>query len=180
MNKNRALLLDRDGVINVDTRYVGSVARFDFMPGVFSLLRAAQDKGFRLAVLTNQSGVARGLYSESDHDAVTEHMLAEFRREYIEVALTLVCFAHPEGTVAAHAHESFWRKPNSGMVLEAIRRMDLDPVRSAFLGDNLRDMQAALGGGIGHCWWLTQETVVVPTGVSVMRSFAEVVTALSA
>ncbi|MDE1900517.1 MAG: HAD family hydrolase [Alphaproteobacteria bacterium] len=179
MTGNRALLLDRDGVINIDCGYVGDVARFEFMPGLFPFLRAVRDRGFRLAVLTNQSGVARGLYGAADHAAVTAHMLTALKREGIDIDLNLACFEHPEGTVAPYARESFWRKPHPGMVLEAVRRLDLDASRSAFLGDNLRDMQAAQGGGIGACLWLTQKKPVPPPGVRVVTGFDEALINLS-
>ena len=180
MNKNRALLLDRDGVINVDHGYVGAVPQFDFMPGLFPFLRAARDRGYLLAVLTNQSGVARGMFSQDDYGRVTDHMLAGLRREKIEIDLTLACFAHPQGTIAAYARESFWRKPNPGMVMEAVRKLDLDAARSAFLGDNPRDMQAAQGGGIGKCLWLTQEKPDAPMGVSAVKNYDDALKALSA
>jgi len=180
MNKNRALLLDRDGVINVDHGYVGSVARFAFMPALFPFLRAVRDLGYRLAIATNQSGVARGLYTVADYDRVTAHMLAELKRENISIDLTLACFEHPEGNIAPYARESFWRKPNPGMILDAIRRLDLDPARSAFLGDNLRDMQAAQAGGIGKNIWLTQENPAVSGAIDIVRNFDEALTLLSA
>lgn len=173
MNKKRALLLDRDGVINIDTGYVGSIAKFTFIPGLFPFLRKAQERGYRLAVLTNQSGVARQLYSAADHHEVTAHMLGELRREAIDIDLALVCFEHAEGSDPAYARSSFWRKPNPGMVLEAIRRMNLDPSRSAFLGDNLRDMHAGLNGGIGRCLWLTTQAVTPPAGVDVVKNYDE-------
>ena len=172
MNNYRGLLLDRDGVINVDRGFVGSIDQFDFMSGIFPFLRAARDKGYRLAILTNQSGVARGYYSVTDYERVTTHMLSELRREKIDIDLTLACFEHAEGMVPTYARDSFWRKPNPGMVLEAIRRLDLDPARSAFLGDNLRDMQAAQSGGIGQCLWLTQEKPAPPSGVTVVEDLA--------
>jgi D-glycero-D-manno-heptose 1,7-bisphosphate phosphatase len=180
MTKSRALLLDRDGVINDDITYVGTIDRFHFLPDVFAFLRAVQDCGYRLAVLTNQSGVARGLYAAQDDADVTAHMLAELRREGIQIELTLAAFEHPEGSIPAYARESFWRKPNPGMVLESIRRLDLDPARSAFLGDTLRDMQAAQAGGIRRCLWLTQEQPPPPTGVTVVKDYAEAFTELSA
>ena len=173
MSNYRALLLDRDGVINVDHGYVGAAWRFEFMPGVFPFLRAVRDKGYRLAILTNQSGVARGMYSVDDHNKVTAHMLSALKREGIDIELELVCFMHPEGTIAPLTRESFWRKPNPGMVLETVRRLDLDPARSVFLGDNLRDMQAAQNGGIGHCLWLTQENPTALANTKIVRNFDE-------
>jgi D-glycero-D-manno-heptose 1,7-bisphosphate phosphatase len=173
MNKNRALLLDRDGVVNAETGYVGLVKDFVFLPGLFPFLRAARDLGYRLAILTNQAGVARGYYSEKDYHDLTQHMLGELRRESIEIELVLACFEHSESANPTYARESFWRKPNSGMVLEAVRRLNLDAARSAFLGDRLSDMQAAQGGGIGHCLWLTQETRTPPAGVNIVKNYDE-------
>ena len=178
MNKNRALFLDRDGVINADTAYVGSVEAFVFLPGLFPFLRAAQDRGYRLAVLTNQSGVARGFYTEDDYRRVTAHMLAAFAREGLTVDLTLACFEYENGTVAPYNRSSFWRKPNPGMVLEAIRRMDVNPARSAFLGDHLRDMRAAQAGGIGTCLWLTQEKTPDMSGVICVDTYEAALRAL--
>lgn len=180
MHKNRALLLDRDGVINVDHGYVGQAWRFDFMPGIFPFLRAARDLGFRLAVFTNQSGVARGHYTAADHDEVTAHMLKELKKEGVDIDLPLVSFDHPDGTVPPYARESFWRKPNPGMALEIVRRLDLNPGRSACLGDNLRDVQAAQGAGIGTLLWLTDKADAPPQGVRTVRGFDEALAILSA
>ena len=138
-------------MINIDHGYVGKREQFEFMPGVFDFLRRAQDLGYRLAILTNQSGVARGLYTVADYEKLTGWMLGELSKEGVTIHLVLACFEHPEGTVPEFAHESFWRKPKPGMVLEAIQRLNLDPARSVFLGDQARDIEAAKGGGIGTC-----------------------------
>jgi D-glycero-D-manno-heptose 1,7-bisphosphate phosphatase len=167
----RGLFLDRDGVVNVDRGYVGSRDQFEFMPGLFPFLRAAEDMGFRLAILTNQSGVARGLYSEADFHALTAWMLSEFRRQGILIDLVLGCCEHPEGLPGPYARESYWRKPNPGMVLEAVQRLRLDPARSVFLGDQMRDMQAAEAGGIGHRLLLGQSPAT--EGAIAVRDFDE-------
>jgi len=171
--KQRGLLLDRDGVINVDRGYVGTREQFEFMPGLFPFLAAAQDAGFRLAILTNQSGVARGLYTVADHEKLTAWMQKELAGQGIAIDLVLACFEHPEGKVVAYARESFWRKPNPGMVLEAIQRLNLDPARSVFLGDQPRDMEAAKAGGIGMCLYLTKDDEAVPAQVRVVRNYEE-------
>jgi D-glycero-D-manno-heptose 1,7-bisphosphate phosphatase len=172
--QQRGLLLDRDGVINVDRGYIGTREQFEFMPGLFSFLRAAQDMGFRLAILTNQSGVARGLYTEADYAKLTGWMLKELAGQGIMIDLVLACFEHPEGTVAAYARESFWRKPNPGMVLEAVQRLNLDPARSAFLGDQPRDMEAAKAGGIETRIYLSDNGKGVPKGAKVVIGYDDV------
>jgi D-glycero-D-manno-heptose 1,7-bisphosphate phosphatase len=171
MNKNKALLLDRDGVINADTGYVGSIEQFSFLPGLFPFLRAARDFGYRLAVITNQAGVAHGYYSAEDFYRLTDTMLAELRKEGIEIELVLACFEHDRGRVPTLKRQSFWRKPRPGMVLEALRRLNADPSRSAFLGNEIKDMQAALSGGIRRCMILTQENIEVPDGVDIVKNY---------
>lgn len=177
--QRRGLLLDRDGVINVDHGYVGKVGQFSFIPGLFPFLRAARDKGFQLAILTNQSGVARGLYTVEAYQTLTSWMLKQFAQEGIAIDLILACFEHAEGSVDMYRRESFWRKPNPGMVLEAIQKLNLDPKRSVFLGDHLRDMEAAQAGGIGKCLWLTDSKEAAPQGVTIVRNYDETLGALS-
>lgn len=175
--KRRGLLLDRDGVINVDRGYVGTPEQLELIPAIFPFLRAAQDMGFRLAVLTNQSGVARGFYTAGDHERTMQAMRRELARQGIVLDLALACFEHNEGSVAAYRRDSFWRKPNPGMVLDAVQRLDLDPGRSAFLGDHLRDMQAARSGGIKTCLWLTKE-MSAPEGVTIISGYDQALEAL--
>ncbi len=170
MTLNRALLLDRDGILNQDG-YIASVDQFVFLPAVFPLLRGAREAGYRLAIFTNQSGVARGYYTEEAYRAVTTHMLAGLRQEGITIDLVLECFEFPEGR-PPYARQSFWYKPNPGMVMEAVRRLNLDPARSMALGDKIRDLHAAAQGGIKTGLWLTDETTA-PEGVTIVKTHAE-------
>lgn len=149
MTGERALFLDRDGVINVDHGYVGTADRFEFMDGIFPLARAAVADGWRLTVVTNQSGIARGYYSEADFQALTRHMLAGFAAHGVQLAAVLHCPFHRGGSATAYARDSFWRKPNPGMILEAARRFGFDLARSAMIGDTAADMAAALAAGVG-------------------------------
>jgi D-glycero-D-manno-heptose 1,7-bisphosphate phosphatase len=176
--QQRGLLLDRDGVINVDHGYVGKVEQFSFIPGLFPFLRASRDMGFKLAILTNQSGVARGKYTVGDYQILIDWMLKQLSKEGISIDLTLACFEHTEAAVDIYNRESFWRKPNPGMVLEAIQKLRLDPKRSVFLGDQPRDMEAAQAGGIGHCLWLTESKQQVPQNMTIVRSYDEALIAM--
>ncbi|WP_448187552.1 D-glycero-alpha-D-manno-heptose-1,7-bisphosphate 7-phosphatase [Azospirillum sp. sgz301742] len=145
----KALLLDRDGVVNVDHGYVCEVGHFAFLDGIFALARRAVDRGYRVAVVTNQSGIARGYYSESQFHALSRWMAGEFERHGVSLAGIFHCPYHTAGTVAPYVRESFWRKPNPGMILEAQRRLNLDLARSLFLGDQPSDMAAARAAGVG-------------------------------
>lgn len=145
----RALLLDRDGVVNVDHGYVGCRERFAFTDGIFDLARHAVDRGYRVAVVTNQSGIARGYYTEAEFQTLTDWMCGEFAARGAPLAGVFHCPYHRGGSVARYARDSFWRKPNPGMILEAARRLDLDLGHSVFLGDQPTDMEAAWAAGVG-------------------------------
>lgn len=140
--------MDRDGVINVEHGYVGSRDRFEFMPGIFAFLRAAAAKGYRLVIVTNQSGVARGFYPRAAYEELTDWMKAEFQKEGVSIDLAEACFECKEGTVAPFNRASFWYKPNPGMILEAALKLDIDLGISVMLGDRARDMVSAKRAGI--------------------------------
>lgn len=170
----RALFLDRDGVINVDTGYVGTPDRFVFMDGIFDLTRRAVNGGWRVVVITNQSGIARGYYDEADFAAVTRHMLAGFAARGIVLTGVYHCPYLRGGTVPAYARDSFWRKPNPGMILEAARRHGLDPARSLFLGDAASDMVAARDAGVGLRLRLSPDPAIVdPNADHIVRDLAD-------
>ena len=105
----RALLLDRDGVINIDHGYVGSIDKFVFISGIFPFLRQIQDIGYRLAILTNQAGVGRGYYTKTDYETLTAWMLEEFHKQHVFIDLVLASFEHPEGLADIYRRESYWR-----------------------------------------------------------------------
>lgn len=171
MTKSRVLFLDRDGVINVDKGYVGTIDRFEFMPDAISLMRSAKEQGFRIAVVTNQSGVARGLFSSADYAAVTRHMSGVARAQGAEIDLIFACFEHPAGTVPGLARDSFWRKPNPGMILDAAIRLNADLPRSVLLGDSLRDVSAGLAAGVGKNMLLSFDKQMFAPGVLVVGSY---------
>ena len=178
--KRRGLLLDRDGVINFDRGYVGRREDFEFMPGIFPFARAAQDLGFRVAVITNQAGVARGLYTVADHEKLTAWMIKEFAAQGVTIDLALACFEYADAKIAEYRRESFWRKPNPGMVIEAVQRLDLDPARSVFLGDKASDMEAAEKGGISTRLHLPGQTKETPPGAIRVEGFEEALEKLRA
>ncbi len=144
-----ALFLDRDGVVNVDHGYVATRDRFQFVDGIFALARAAVDQGYRVAVITNQSGIARGYYTEAEFLALSAWMAGEFRGHGVDLAGIFHCPHHRAGSVEPFARDSFWRKPAPGMILEAARRHHIDVARSVFVGDQPTDMQAARAAGVG-------------------------------
>ena len=124
--KNRALLLDRDGVVNVDRNYVSRIEEFEFMPGIFELCATAQALGFLPIVITNQAGIGRGYYTEDDFRTLSTWMVGEFANRGIRIARIYHCPYHPTEGVGEYRRESFDRKPNPGMILRARADFDLD------------------------------------------------------
>lgn len=165
--KRKALFLDRDGVINEDASYIGQIDRFVFKPGLFDFLHLVQDHGYLLVIVTNQSGVARGYYTVQDHQAVTRWMLKKLAGQGISIAGEFACFEHPEASVPAFKRESFWRKPNPGMIMEAAVKLSIDVAASTMIGDQDRDMQAAQAARVGRCLLLGEGPSKVPSVVCV-------------
>ena len=145
----RALFLDRDGVINVDRGYVGGRENFEFLDGVFPLGRQARALGVELIVVTNQSGIARGLYTEEDFAALTSWMTDRFRAEGAPLAAVHHCPHHPTEGIGDLHRECTCRKPAPGLVLGAARTRNLDLAASAMLGDKPTDMDCARRAGVG-------------------------------
>ena len=148
-----ALFLDRDGVCNVDHGWVGSPDRFEWMPGARDAIRMAHQRGCHVFIVTNQSGVARGLYSEGDVQALHGWMLATVMQNGGTLDDVRYCPYHPEAAVPAYRQVHPWRKPAPGMLLDLIRAWELDPSRCAMVGDQPTDVQAAAGAGMaGHMY----------------------------
>ena len=146
---NRALFLDRDGVINEEIHYLHKPEQVHFVPGIFALCRSAQALGYKLIVVTNQAGIARGYYTEEDFHALTRWMEAAFAREGVQLDRTYFCPHHPEHGIGAYRRECPDRKPSPGMLLHAARDFSLDLARSIFLGDRCTDMAAGQAAGVG-------------------------------
>ncbi|MGE0225860.1 MAG: HAD-IIIA family hydrolase [Acetobacteraceae bacterium] len=149
--RRRALFLDRDGVVNVDYGYVGSREKFQWIPGALETIVQATRMGWHVFIVTNQSGIARGYYTQ---DAAAD--LLDWIGEQVRLAGGTIddvryCPFHPDASVPAYRAVSDWRKPAPGMLLDLIRAWELDPARCVMIGDQETDMQAAQAAGVrGH------------------------------
>ncbi len=144
----RALFLDRDGVINEEVGYLYLPADVRFVEGIFSLCRTAQELGYRLVVVTNQSGIARGFYMPAQFEVLMDWMRSELRREGVELDAVYHCPYHPEHGVGEYRRESEDRKPGPGMLLRAAADLGLDLTRSVMVGDRCGDVGAANAAGL--------------------------------
>jgi D-glycero-D-manno-heptose 1,7-bisphosphate phosphatase len=144
----RALFLDRDGVVNVDHGYVHSVEHFEFVDGIFELCRAAVQRGRLPVVVTNQAGIGRGYYDETQFQSLTRWMLARFEAEGAPIAAVYHCPFHPEHGIGAYRIDSIDRKPRPGMLLRARDELGLALEASMMVGDTASDMLAAHRAGV--------------------------------
>jgi D-glycero-D-manno-heptose 1,7-bisphosphate phosphatase len=147
--KNKALFLDRDGVINLYHPYICSQETFHFQEGIFELCRDAQRLGYLVLVVTNQSGIARGYYSESQFLALTDWMVRKFDEEQIRIDRVYYAPYHPTEGIGPYRLDSSDRKPKPGMLLRARDDFNLDFTSSVLIGDRLHDIQAAEAAGVG-------------------------------
>ncbi len=143
-----ALFLDRDGVCNIDHGWVGTRDRFEWMPGAKAAIRLAHAHGWHVFVVTNQSGVARGLYDEAAVQDLHRWMLEEALHAGGTIDDVRYCPFHPEAAMPAYRRSSSWRKPEPGMILDLLRAWDLNPGRCALVGDQATDMAAAAAAGV--------------------------------
>lgn len=143
----KALFLDRDGVINVEIDYLYKIEDFKFIDGILELCRYYQKNSYEIFVVTNQSGIDRGYYSEDDFSILTEWMVKEFLKHDIKIKKVYHCPHHP--TVYG---ECSCRKPHAGMLLKAKEEFDLDLQNSIIIGDKERDIEAGLNAGLSESY----------------------------
>jgi D,D-heptose 1,7-bisphosphate phosphatase len=159
-----AAFLDRDGVINIDRAYVHRWEDFEFVHGALEAAARLSAAGWTLVVVTNQSGIARGYYTEADYQALTRRMVETFAAHSAPIAAVYHCPHHPSGRVALLAVDCDCRKPAPGMLLRAAEELGLSLPESLMIGDKPSDIAAARAAGVGRAYLVASNNEEPPAG----------------
>jgi len=144
---DKAIFLDRDGTINVDKAYVYKISDFEFLPGAREALSLLGNAGYRLVIVTNQSGVAHGYYTEDDVRTLHGWLTETLAREGADIAGIYYCPHHPEARVEIYRVECDCRKPGLALFYKATAELGLDLDSSIAVGDRARDLQICRHSG---------------------------------
>lgn len=147
-NAKRAVFLDRDGVLNIDNDYVSKVDDFQFIDGVIDACGVLKEKGYLLVVITNQSGIARGYFSEEQFHTLTEWMDWSLSDRGVDLDGIYYCPHHAQKGVGEFKIECDCRKPKPGMLLSAIEELNIDIANSLLVGDKVSDIEAGIAAGL--------------------------------
>ena len=152
----KTIFLDRDGVINKEVNYLHKIDDFEFIDGIFKTCLYFQNLGYKIIIITNQSGISRGYYSESDYHLVTQWMLSQFAKNNINILDIFHCPHGPNSSCEC-------RKPMPGMFLNAKTKHNIDMKNSWMIGDKEVDVTAANASGI-------KNTILVKSGHKIDES----------
>ena len=150
--KTKALFLDRDGIINIDHGYVYKIEDFEFTEGIFDLVKLFTDAGYLIFVVTNQSGIGRGYYSEEDFTILTNWMIEEFKKQALKIEKVYYCPHSPED-------KCHCRKPQTGMIEQALADYPVDLANSWLIGDKQSDIDLARNAGLGKSVYIGNNTI---------------------
>ncbi|MDD5489255.1 MAG: HAD family hydrolase [Candidatus Moranbacteria bacterium] len=143
----KIIFLDRDGTINVDHKYVFEIEKFEFEKNVVPALQLLRDHNFEFIIVTNQSGIGRGYYTEDDYQKFNGHVVGELKKNGINILKSYFSPFHPEG-IGKYKKASHCRKPEPGMLEEAEKDFPIDNSKSWIIGDKWADVKCGKNFGI--------------------------------
>tara|TARA_B110000305_G_C19349346_1_gene593429 strand:+ start:528 stop:1049 length:522 start_codon:yes stop_codon:yes gene_type:complete len=155
----KTIFLDRDGVINKEVNYLYKIDDFEFIDGVFEACQHFQELSYKIIIVTNQSGISRGLFTSNDYDLITKWMLNQFSKNGVDILDIFSCQHGPSSNCKC-------RKPKPGMFISADKKYSIDMINSWMIGDKESDIKAANNAGI-------ENTILVKSGHTVQKSRAK-------
>ena len=144
---NKAIFLDRDGTINIDHGYVHQIDDFEFIEGSINALKKLKEMGYLLVLVTNQSGIARGYFTEAQFLQLTEWMDWSLAEQGVDFDGIYYCPHHPDGK-GEFKEDCSCRKPKPGMLLDAMKALNIDPQQSIMVGDKIEDIKAGINAKV--------------------------------
>ncbi len=169
----KAVFLDRDGVINEDFGYIDSVERFQFCTGIFQALLKIKENNYLIFVVTNQSGIGKKMFSDSDFKKITDFMVTELIKRKIKITKVVYCPHSPE--VGCEC-----RKPKAKMILDLVKEYDINKSLSFMVGDKESDILCGINAGIYNTCLITKKALVNTSAKYVKSSLLEFIEVLEA
>lgn len=157
MAGQKALFLDRDGIINIDHGYVGAYENFDYVDGIFDLIRSFVDAGYLPVIVTNQSGIARGYFTEAAFHTLMQRVQQDFTAAGLPTIPVYYCPHLQDASVAQYRQRCSCRKPEPGMLVKAQADLGLDLNRSVLVGDSWRDIEAGFSASLCHNFYVSSK-----------------------
>ena len=144
----RAIFFDRDGTLNEEVGYLYELEKFKWIDGAIDTIKFCNENDYLVIVVTNQSGVARGYYTEAEIDNLHNHMNEELKKFGAHIDDFFYCPHHPEGVIEKYSIECECRKPKSKMIEDACNKYDIDKNQSLMVGDKPRDVECGKNAGV--------------------------------
>lgn len=150
--KDKVIFIDRDGTINKEVNYLYKKEDFEFIPNAQNAIKMFRELGYRVFVITNQAGVARGYYKEKDINILHKYINELLEKENTKIDSYYYCPHHPEGIIDGYSYVCNCRKPQIGMIEQALDDYDIDLSNSIFIGDKEIDIETGKNARIGKCY----------------------------
>jgi D-glycero-D-manno-heptose 1,7-bisphosphate phosphatase len=182
VQQNKAIFLDRDGVINKEINYLHKIEDFEFTENCISALKTIQSHGYLLFIITNQAGIGRGYYTEADFHQLNNWMVTELKKQGVTITEVRFCPHHPENGIGHYKIDCDCRKPKTGMITPLIEKYNIDTKKSILIGDKMSDINAGEAANI-NTLILVKTGHELPTNIpanvsSVYKSLATFTTSL--
>ena len=156
---HRVAFLDRDGVINYDYGYVHKKSNFKYIENAVNAMSKLNSNGFKIIIVTNQAGIAKGHFTEDEYHSLTEWYVNELKEKKVEIFDIFFCPYHIDSEILKYKKDSFLRKPNPGMFFEAFSKHHIDKNNSFMVGDKVSDIKASLAAGIKNNFLIANESL---------------------